>query len=88
MSDRSGDDRDEGPLPEDLEEFGDDESADVAPCPACGAEIYAEADRCPYCGQYVTEPWRNRESGRWWLWGLAALAVLAALVAWLLAGRL
>ena len=37
----------EGPGPEDL----DDETIDVMPCPACGAEIYEDSERCPKCGQ-------------------------------------
>jgi hypothetical protein len=26
----------------------------TAPCPACGAEIYDDAERCPECGHYLT----------------------------------
>ncbi|MFW6132371.1 MAG: hypothetical protein ACOC8F_00635 [Planctomycetota bacterium] len=56
----------------------DDEASETVPCPACGAEIYADAERCPLCGQYVTAGRRPRRSG--WLWAVAGLAAVAALL--------
>lgn len=63
---------------------GDDEgSADVLPCPECGAEVYEEAERCPVCGNYIVHE-SNVWSGRplWWilLGGLGMLMAVLALV--------
>ena len=72
----------EGPGPEDLADLGTDETTDVAPCPACGAEIYEDADRCPRCGEYIS----RGAAPRWPWWMLAGgLAALAAVLWWLIA---
>lgn len=59
----------------------DDESNDVRPCPACGAEIYEDSPRCPVCGAYITfaaaHPWSGRPL--WWI-ALAALGVAALIL--------
>jgi len=75
--------KDEGPQEIDLPESGDEGESGTVPCPACGAEIYEHADRCPYCGQYVTI--RQKEAARTsrWKW-VVILAVLAGLVIWVL----
>jgi len=72
----------EGPSQADLDELGDDGPTDVAPCPACGAEIYEDADRCGACGQYVTVRHSSRAAGLW-LWIVVALAILG-LLGWLI----
>lgn len=71
---------DEGPLDEDLEEFGDETASTTAPCPECGAEIYDAAEWCPSCKQYVTRNGSSEWSGRplWWI--LLAVAGVAATV--------
>jgi hypothetical protein len=43
----------EGPGAEDADLLDDDGSAETEPCPFCGAEIYAEADQCPVCRQWI-----------------------------------
>ena len=74
--------KDEGPQEIDLAELGDEDQSETVPCPACGAEIYDDADRCPSCGQYVTIRQEGASSGRWkWI---VVLAVLAALAIWVL----
>ena len=73
---------DEGPSQADLDEL-DDDSIDVAPCPACGADIYADAERCPHCGRYVT-PGRGAVRWPWWV---AAAALAAAALAWVVIRR-
>ena len=69
---------DEEPSPEDLQRFGHD----TAHCPACGAEIWDQADLCPACGDTVSgrvagrppvETWFRR---RWLI--LVVIVVLAA----------
>ena len=32
----------------------DDGTPETVPCPACGAEVYEDAERCPACGDWIT----------------------------------
>ena len=72
---------DEDPSPEDLERFGHD----TAHCPACGAEIWDQADLCPACGATVGDPVAGRPPledwfrRRWMI--LVAIVALAAFLA-------
>ena len=35
--------------------YDDEDEEDVyLPCPNCKQEIYEDAPKCPYCGEYVT----------------------------------
>jgi hypothetical protein len=47
--------------------FDDDDSVtDVRPCPACGAEVYAESDHCPLCGELITDaPLKSEQQPPW-----------------------
>lgn len=38
---------------DDGEGFEENDSTDVLPCPACGTEVYEEAQQCPACGEYI-----------------------------------
>lgn len=71
---------DEREFPDD-ETFPDD-SADLIPCPECGAEIYDDSEQCPRCGSYLIHQ-NNTWSGRpaWWviLGLLGIVAVIAVL---------
>ena len=62
-------------------ETGDDDSETV-PCPSCGRDIFEDAERCPWCGDYVVAD-TSALSGRpsWWivLGLLGVAAVIAAL---------
>jgi len=69
---------DDGPQSVDLDEFGGDETPTAA-CPACGAEVYEDADRCPACGQYITPGGGAGSMKRWW-WIALVLAALALIV--------
>lgn len=57
----------------------DDDEAELIDCPACGAEIYEEAEQCPVCGEYVL-PDNHVWSGRpaWWV-VLGVLGLLATM---------
>lgn len=60
------DDWDEDDEPEEWDE--EDDETDVLPCPACGAEVYEEAERCPACGAEIVRrlrAWEGRP--RWWI---------------------
>ncbi|MFP3938627.1 MAG: hypothetical protein ACLFVW_09840, partial [Phycisphaerae bacterium] len=70
----------EGPGPADSD-LTDDESTDTSVCPACGGEVYEDADRCPQCGEWIV-PDHGPSSGArlWWWLGLALAA--AGLLLW------
>ena len=58
----------------------EDDATDVVDCPACGAEIYAEAEQCPVCGEYViatSNVWDGKPT--WWV-VLALAGILATVV--------
>jgi hypothetical protein len=44
-----------------------DDSVDTVPCPHCGREVYDEAERCPYCEQYISEEDTPPARKPWWL---------------------
>jgi hypothetical protein len=48
------DELDEGELPDEADTTAEDDSVDLVPCPACGADVPDLADRCPACGQWIT----------------------------------
>ena len=59
-----------------------DDDAEVLPCPACGAEVYEEAERCPECDEYIVPgSGRNVFLGRplWWVI-LGLLGTIALIV--------
>jgi endogenous inhibitor of DNA gyrase (YacG/DUF329 family) len=61
----------------------DDGESLTIPCPACRADIYEDAEQCPYCGEYVvrsSSTWDGRPA--WWivLGGLGIVATLFALM--------
>ena len=71
---------DEGPLSVDLDELGgEDDETDVLPCPACGEEIYEDADQCSACGHYFTAAQPAESSPSLWWWLLLAIAAGLAL---------
>ena len=56
-----------------------DDASDTMPCPACGAEIYHDAQRCPVCGQYVVMRTGATPRRVWW-WVALGLALAAILL--------
>ncbi|MBN2216756.1 MAG: hypothetical protein JW719_05230 [Pirellulales bacterium] len=60
----------------------EDDGTPTAPCPACGADVYEDADRCPVCGVYITPSGPGRLwAGRplWWM-VLGILGIVAVVV--------
>ncbi|HRX85908.1 MAG TPA: hypothetical protein P5572_12895 [Phycisphaerae bacterium] len=55
----------------------DDGVTETVPCPACGQEVYEDADQCPACGEWII-PMSSR-SGRSRRW-VAVVLVVAALM--------
>lgn len=76
------------------EGFDDPVDADAddeptVPCPGCGQDIYAEADACPYCGEYLLYSDMPRQGRPAWVTIGAMLALIAmisgfAIMAWAL----
>ncbi len=60
-----------------------DEGEDTVTCPACGADVYAEADQCPTCGYWFTLDEATSSRHAWWsvLVVLAIVLVLVAVIA-------
>lgn len=60
------------------EAFGDDGDVDTVPCSHCGREVYEDAVRCPYCGEYLTDGGGAvRRGWPWWMWlGLVGAGVV------------
>ena len=71
-----GDDDPDGPLAQDLVDDGDD----AVPCPACGGDVYEDADQCPHCGEWII-PQATGARGRHWVWIVAALLAAGAMTA-------
>lgn len=63
--------------PIDAEGYDDADEDDTLPCPACGRQVYEDADQCPYCGEWII-PLRGR--GGLPSWARVAGAVLAGLL--------
>ncbi len=58
----------------------DDDATAVVRCSNCGEEVYAEADSCPYCGEFLvgdSSPWSGKPT--WFVW-LGLLGIVAVLV--------
>ena len=54
----------------------DTDSVDLEPCPACGLQLYEQAEQCPHCGEWVVRSRGPRSPG----WTVLVLLVLAIFV--------
>jgi predicted nucleic acid-binding Zn ribbon protein len=54
---------------------------DLVPCPYCKAPIYEDSQRCPECGNYISEEDAPPALKPWWII-VGALAVLAVVAMW------
>jgi len=82
---------DEGPGEHDLEpdeeDVGDDPEDDQLPCPSCGRMIFDDADRCPYCGDWIMPLAAATACGRGtWVWWTALVLAVVLLITWGLFG--
>jgi hypothetical protein len=69
---------------DDLHTHSDDEEEPTVPCPYCRAEIHEDAERCPSCGQYISEEDRPpRRQPRWVL--VTAVLCLLLIYLWIAA---
>jgi hypothetical protein len=70
---------------DDLEyvEFAGDEDEDepTLPCPYCRAAVHEDAQRCPECGEYISEEDRSPARPPWWI-AIGMVAGLYAVYRW------
>lgn len=70
---------------DDWPEDADDETQ-VVTCPACGAEVYEDAEQCPVCGEWITSSTHPFAGRGLWFIGLGLLGILATIAALIIAG--
>ena len=71
---------------DDYDYVEDDDEVYTVACPACGCDVYEDAEQCPHCREYITSSslnsgyvWRDRPV--WWI-VLGIAGILA--VIWML----
>jgi len=69
---------DDQPLDWDDEDPGDTDESPTVPCPSCGRAIYDDADRCPYCGDWVVPLASHARVPVWARW--VGAVVIAAML--------
>lgn len=78
--------RDDDTAPLDEAEWPDppeDDSDELEQCPSCRKEIYADAERCPYCGCYISADDVQRPSRPWWIVLAAVILLIIILLFWI-----
>lgn len=63
-------------------DLGANGAEDTVPCPFCRRPIYEEAERCPYCGQYLSQEEDTPIKRPPWMI-LGALISLALVLFWI-----
>jgi hypothetical protein len=51
----------------DEDEYDDGEEEPTVPCPHCRREIHEESQRCPYCGNYISDEYTAPARKPWWI---------------------
>lgn len=52
-------------------------------CPACGADVYEDAEQCPACGEWMTSATRAWEGKPIWWIALGLLGIIAVILGFL-----
>jgi len=60
----------------------DEDDEPTVPCPHCGREIHEEAQRCPYCENYLSAEDSQTPPKPWWVVA-GAVACLYAVYRWI-----
>jgi hypothetical protein len=47
--------------------WDEDDDDYTVPCPFCKRPIHEDAQRCPYCGNYISEEDRPPQRKPWWI---------------------
>ncbi len=63
-----------------------DDDSELLPCPSCGAMIYEETEKCPYCGEWVT-PRNAGQRMPWWV-TIGGIIAIVAFLFWVFRGLL
>jgi predicted nucleic acid-binding Zn ribbon protein len=66
---------------DDEDDGNGDEDATI-PCPHCGRPIYEESQRCPYCGDYISDEDAAAAHKPWWII-VGALLVFYVVYRWI-----
>ncbi len=74
-------DREEDLDADEEDDVDQDDEVSTSPCPYCGAPIYEDAQRCPQCGEYISEEDRPAARRPWWII-IGAVACLYAVYRW------
>ncbi len=62
----------------DVDDGDDDDNGEhTVACPYCRRQIHEDSQRCPECGQYISEEDRPAASQRWWVIAGVVLGLLA-----------
>jgi predicted nucleic acid-binding Zn ribbon protein len=59
----------------------EDEEEPTVPCPYCRAAIHEDAQRCPECGQYISEEDQPAVRPPWWIL-IGVVAAFYAVYCW------
>jgi predicted amidophosphoribosyltransferase len=59
----------------------DDDSPSLMPCPNCFSTIYEETQRCPHCGEYLSEETFFHRPP-WWV-SLGVILCLLVVLRWI-----
>jgi predicted RNA-binding Zn-ribbon protein involved in translation (DUF1610 family) len=54
-----------------------DEPTGTEKCPSCSKDVYEDADRCPYCGEYIIPGGIAARKWPAWWWIAFGLALFA-----------
>lgn len=58
----------------DMDSSDEDDADDTEPCPFCGKLIWAKADLCSHCGNFVAFPEQTARQRPVWFWIALVLA--------------
>jgi predicted nucleic acid-binding Zn ribbon protein len=65
----------------DEDDAGDDEPTIL--CPWCKRQIHEDAQRCPYCEQYISDEDAPRAARPWWI-VVGVIVALCIVLSWIL----
>jgi len=66
--------------PDEEYDVDDDEDDVTVPCPYCRRQIHEDAERCPYCEQYISAEDAPASPKPWWL--VLGVAVCLVILLW------
>ncbi|MBA3311704.1 MAG: hypothetical protein M3552_04605 [Planctomycetota bacterium] len=66
---------------DDFDDSADVESdeTEVVSCPACGADVYEDAEQCPDCGEWIENSTHPLAGRAFWFVGLGLLGIVVTI---------